>query len=96
MGRPNRDRRRGIAWVVDRLHEAGPGLPLLRVELAVAGVARRDDHDHPGAHQAVNLDAERTLPAGKHLSVELVADTKVDPVDTEELAVAVDFLADVL
>src|SRR4029434_9349588 len=96
VGGPDGDGQGGVAGVVDGHGQPHVGLAGQGGEAAVAGVAGGHDHHHPRADQAGDLGADGALAAGEPLGGEVVYGAEVDPVDPQQLAVAVDVLADVL
>ena len=53
----------------------------------IAAIAGGDDDGHAAADQAVDLDTERALTAGKPARIKIVSETHVDAVDEQAAAV---------
>ena len=70
-------------------------VPLLRAHVAVPGVACGHDDHYATPDEPIDFDAERALPAGEHLSVEVVADAQVHAMNAQQLRVVVHTLPDV-
>ena len=92
MRRADGDREVGVARIIDRQSHSRARRADCRLERAVAGVAGGDHHDDAGFHQAIDLDAERALPAREPLRLEVISEAHVHPVDEQPPSLAVDLL----
>ena len=83
----------GVAGIVDgEVQPRSDDALLLALREAIARVAGGDDDDHARADQPVHLHAERTLPAGEPLRLEVVPHAQVDPVHEDPPPVPVQLL----